>query len=447
MTGLVLTALLSITLAFLLAAAEAAIWRMSRVRAHELLEERRPGSASLARIVSDSAAYLSVAAFLRIVAEATTAVLITLGAVDLVDGFWKPLLVAIGVMALVSFVVVGVSPRTLGRQHSDRVALVASPVIVGLRTFLGPVARVLVALANAVTPGGGYRDGPFQNESELRDLVDLAGESAVIEAQEREMIHSVFELGDTVAREVMVPRTDMVTIDGEKSLRSAMSLFLRSGFSRIPVVGDGSDDILGLLYFKDVARRVNADPEAGSLPVTTQMRPMHYVPESKPVDDLLREMQRDQSHFAVVVDEYGGTAGLVTIEDILEEIVGEIADEYDREAPGVEDLGDGRVRVPATMAIDDLADLFDVDIEEDEVDTVGGLIGKAIGRVPIVGSRCEVAGLVLTAERMAGRRHRIASVIVEPVDPEREARDHGRGRPTTVEAQPDGAVPEREGVS
>jgi CBS domain containing-hemolysin-like protein len=309
------------------------------------------------------------------------------------------------------------------------------------------VARVLVALANAVTPGAGYRDGPFQNESELRDLVDLAGESAVIEAQEREMIHSVFELGDTVAREVMVPRTDMVTIDGEKTLRSAMSLFLRSGFSRIPVVGDGSDDVLGLLYFKDVARRVNADPEAGSLPVTTQMRPMHYVPESKPVDDLLREMQRDQSHFAVVVDEYGGTAGLVTIEDILEEIVGEIADEYDREAPGVEDLGDGRVRVPATMAIDDLADLFDVDIDEDEVDTVGGLIGKTIGRVPIVGSRCEVAGLVLTAERMAGRRHRIASVIVEPVAREPEARDHGRGRPTTVEAQPDGAVPEREGVS
>ena len=440
MTRLVLAALLSIAVAFLLTAAEAAIWRMSRVRAHELLEERRPGAKSLARIVGDSAAYLSVTAFLRVVAEATTAVLITLGAVDLVDGFWKPLLIAIGVMALVSFVVVGVSPRTLGRQNADAVALVASPVIVGLRTILGPVARVLVALGNAVTPGRGYRDGPFQSESELRDLVDLAGESAVIEAGEREMIHSVFELGDTVAREVMVPRTDMVTIDGEKSLRSAMSLFLRSGFSRIPVVGDGSDDILGLLYFKDVVRRVNADPDAGSLPVTAQMRPMHYVPESKPVDDLLREMQRDQSHFAVVVDEYGGTAGLVTIEDIIEEIVGEIADEYDREAPGVEDLGDGTVRVPATMDIDDLADLFEVEIEEDEVDTVGGLIGKVIGRVPIVGSRAEVAGLALTAERMAGRRHRIASVIVERLHPEPQGGTEGGAEPTTVEA-------EREGVS
>ena len=433
MTRLVLAALLSVLLAFLLAAAEAAIWKMSRVRAQELLEERRPGAAALSRIVADSAAYLSVTAFLRIVAEATTAVLITLGAVDLVEGFWKPLLVAIGVMALVSFVLVGVSPRTLGRQHSDAVALFASPFIVWLRRVLGPVARVLVALGNAVTPGRGYRDGPFQSESELRDLVDLAGDSAVIEDQEREMIHSVFELGDTVAREVMVPRTDMVTIDGQKSLRSAMSLFLRSGFSRIPVVGDGSDDVLGLLYFKDVARRVNADPDAGALPVTAQMRPMHYVPESKPVDDLLREMQRDQSHFAMVVDEYGGTAGLITIEDILEEIVGEIADEYDREAPGVEDLGDGRFRVPATMAIDDLADLFDVEIDEDEVDTVGGLIGKTIGRVPILGSHCELAGLSLTAERMAGRRHRIASVVVERV-PE----------PAAVDAS---VEPEREGVS
>ena len=433
MTRLVLTALLSILIAFLLALAEAAIWKMSRVRAHELLEEKKPGAKALTRIVDDSAAYLSVTAFLRIVAEATTAVLITLGTIDLVDGFWRRLLIAIGVMALVSFVIVGVSPRTLGRQHSDTVALVASPFIVWLRHVLGPVARVLVAVGNAVTPGRGYRDGPFQSESELRDLVDLAGESSVIEDQEREMIHSVFELGDTVAREVMVPRTDMVTIDGEKSLRSAMSLFLRSGFSRIPVVGDGSDDILGLLYFKDVARRVNADADAGSLPVTAQMRPMHYVPESKPVDDLLREMQRDQSHFAVVVDEYGGTAGLVTIEDILEEIVGEIADEYDREAPGVEELGDGRFRVPATMDIDDLADLFDVEIDEEEVDTVGGLIAKTIGRVPILGSRCEVSGLSLTAERMAGRRHRIASVVVERV-PEPVAGD------ASVE-------PEREGVS
>jgi CBS domain containing-hemolysin-like protein len=434
----VLLALLSLLLAFLLAAAEAALFRTSRIRAQELREEGRAGAAALERIVHDGAAYLSVLAFVRVVAEAATAVFITFAVTQLVDGLALRVLTAIGTMTLVSFVIVGVSPRTLGRQHSDAIALVSAPVVVWLRRVLGPLARLLVAVGNAVTPGRGYRDGPFQSESELRDLVDLAGESALIEAEEREMIHSVFELGDTVAREVMVPRTDMVTIDGDRPLRSAMSLFLRSGFSRIPVLGDGPDDVLGLLYFKDVVRRVNADSEAGSIPVTALMRPMHYVPESKPVDDLLREMQHDQSHFAMVVDEYGGTAGLVTIEDILEEIVGEIADEYDREAPGVEPMPDGTTRVPATMDIDDLADLFDVTIDEDEVDTVGGLIGKTIGRVPIVGSSCEVAGLRLTAERMAGRRHRIASVIVERL-PEPESEHEGER--TTVEPS------DREGVS
>src|SRR6185295_2153410 len=256
----------------------------------------------------DSAAYLSAAAFVRVLAEAAAAVLITLAVVNLVDGFLRALLISIGVMAVVSFVLVGVSPRTLGRQHADRVALMTAPILVLLRRVLGPVARLLVALGNAVTPGEGYRDGPFDSEAELRDLVDLAGESSLIEADERQMIHSVFELGDTVVREVMVPRTDMVTIDSDKTLKQAMSLFLRSGFSRIPVVGDGPDDVLGLLYFKDVARRVYVDATAAALPAHHQMRPASYVPESKPIDDLLREMQRDQNHFAVVIDEYGGTA-------------------------------------------------------------------------------------------------------------------------------------------
>ncbi len=439
MTGrLLLAALLATVIAFLLAAAESALPRVSRVRVHELAEESRRGSAALSLILGDGAAYLSVLAFVRVVAEAAAAVLVTLAVSRAMDGFWPALFAAIGIMAVLSFVLVGVSPRTLGRQHAEGVALAAAPLVVGFRRVLGPLARLLVTLGNAVTPGRGYRDGPFQTEADLRDLVDLAGESALIEAGERQMIHSVFELGDTMAREVMVPRTDMVTIERDKTLRSAMSLFLRSGFSRIPVVGDGSDDVLGLLYFKDVVRRVNASPEAAVLPVEQRMRPMHFVPESKPVDDLLREMQRDQSHFAIVVDEYGGTAGLVTIEDILEEIVGEIADEYDREAPGVENLGDGRTRVPATMDIDDLAELFAVEIDEDEVDTVGGLIGKTIGRVPIIGSSCEVSGLVLTAERMAGRRHRIASVIVERVpapDPHERLEDDDARRPRRGERE------------
>ncbi len=422
----VLVALGAILLAFVLTLVESAIARTSRVRAEELLEEERAGARSLLLVVGDVAAYLSVLAFLRAVTESLAAVVVTLAIHEVVATTWQALLGAVAIMAVVSFLVVGVSPRTLGRQHADAVALTAAPFVVWLRRVLGPLARLLVTVGNAVTPGRGYRDGPFQSESELRDLVDQAGERSLIEAEERQMIHSVFELGDTVAREVMVPRTDMVTIDSGTTCRKAMSLFLRSGFSRIPVVGEGSDDVLGLLYFRDVVRRVNADPEASTLEIDRLMRPMVFVPDSKPVDDLLREMQRDQTHFAVVIDEYGGTAGLVTIEDILEEIVGEIADEYDREGPGVEDLGDGRWRVPASLDIDDLAEQFDVDIAEEEVDTVGGLIGKTIGRVPILGSHCEVAGLSLTAEKMAGRRHRIATVVVERVaEPEQETGEHG----------------------
>ncbi|HET7762083.1 MAG TPA: hemolysin family protein [Phycicoccus sp.] len=413
MTGLVVAAVLAIVVAFVISMAESAFQRMSRVRAEELLDEGRAGATALVRVVGDTAAYLSVLSFVRVIAESTAAVMVTLAAVVLVEGTWQPFLVAIGVMALISFAVVGVSPGTLGRQHVVAVSLVAAPVTIWLRRILGPFSRLLVALTNAVTPGKGFRDGPFESESELRDLVDVARENRLIEAGEREMIHSVFELGDTLTREVMVPRTDMVAIDDDRVNRQAMSLFLRSGFSRIPVVGESLDDVVGVLYLKDVMRRLNADPESGSHPVTELMRPPRFVPESKPVDDLLREMQLEQTHLAVVVDEYGGTAGIVTIEDILEEIVGEITDEYDREAPEVEDLGDGRFRVAATMHVDDLAELLDVDLEEDEVDTVGGLIGKTIGKVPILGSTCEVAGLRLTAERMSGRRHRIATVVVE----------------------------------
>ena len=423
MTRLVVLASVATLLAFLISTAEAAFSRMSRTRAQELLDENRPGAKALVKVVGDTAAYLSVLSFLRVIAESTVAVMVTLAVVERVEGTVEPFLIAIAIMALISFAVVGVSPGTLGAQHSTKVALAAAPTTVWLRRVLGPFSRLLIALTNAVTPGKGFRDGPFESESELRDLVDMARDHALIEAEEREMLHSVFELGDTLAREVMVPRTDMVSIDDDRTARAAMSLFLRSGFSRIPVLGKDVDDVVGLLYLKDVMRRLNADPDAGTLPVTELMRPMVFVPESKPVDDLLREMQLDHAHFAVVVDEYGGTAGLVTIEDILEEIVGEITDEYDREAPEVENLDDGRVRVAATMHVDDLAELFEVALEEEEVDTVGGLIAKELGRVPILGSTCEVAGLRLTAERMSGRRHRIATVIVERVEPAADAPD------------------------
>ena len=417
MTTLIIGAVVAIVAAFVLTLVDAAIGSASRVAAEEAESEGRRGAAPLRAILVESAGPISVIAFLRAIAEAAAAVLITLVVVEQVERTWLALIVSAGIMVVVTFVLVGVSPRTLGQQHSTPIALAAAPFVIWLRRILGPFARLLVTLSNAFTPGGGYRDGPFRSEAELRDLLDLAGETALIEDEERDMLHSVFELGDTLAREVMVPRTDMITIESDKPARKGLNLFIRSGFSRVPVIGESTDDIIGLLYLKDVVRSMLADDGAADRPVDKFMRPAPFVPESKPVDQLLRDMQIDQTHAAIIVDEYGGTAGLVTIEDILEEIVGEITDEYDREGPGVEDLGDERYRVPAGLGVDDLAELFDVDLEDEEVDTVGGLIGKVTGRVPIVGATCEVAGLSLQAEKMSGRRHRIATVIVERVSP------------------------------
>jgi CBS domain containing-hemolysin-like protein len=425
--GLVVLAALLVVLAAVSAAGDTALSRVSRARTAELVATRRSGARALAAVVADPASALSIATLLRVVAETGAAVAVSSVSFHSLGVTWRAGLVALLVYAAVSFVAVGVTGRTIGRQHAEAVGLLTAPMVLRLRPLLGPLARSLVLVGNAVTPGRGFRYGPFDSEAELRDLVDLAGESALIEADEREMIHSVFDLGDTLTREVMVPRTDLVVMPRDTLLPEAMTLFLRSGFSRIPVVGHGLDDLLGVVYLKDVASRLHLHRKAGKgETVDRVMRPAVFVPDSKPVDDLLREMQRTSGHVAVVVDEYGGTAGLVTIEDILEEIVGEIADEHDHESPEVERLAEGRYRVQARLHVEDLGELFGIPLEDEEVDTVGGLLAKTIGQVPIEGSQATVAGLRLIAERVEGRRHTLATVLVErdpdavdPDDPER----------------------------
>jgi CBS domain containing-hemolysin-like protein len=256
-------------------------------------------------------------------------------------------------------------------------------------------------------------DGPFATEVELRELVDMAEQRGVVEHDERQMIQSVFELGNTIAREVMVPRTEVVWIESTKTIRQGMALALRSGFSRIPVTGENLDDITGVAYLKDMARRAQDQERARNTMVSDVMREVTYVPESKPVDELLREMQAARSHIAIVIDEYGGTAGIVTIEDILEEIVGEITDEYDVERAPVERIDDDTARVTARLAVEDLGELFGVELpDRDDVETVGGLLAEALGRVPIPGASAVVYGLELTAEDVGGRRNRIDTVLV-----------------------------------
>ncbi|WP_049573206.1 hemolysin family protein [Nonomuraea sp. SBT364] len=402
----------------LIASAETALTRISRVRADEAVRDRRRGADRLHAIVSDAPRYLNLLLLLRLSCELVATVIATLLFIDLMHDQGWAYVSAAAVMIVVSYVIVGVMPRTLGRQHAEPIALASAPIVYGLTKIFGPLPKLLILLGNELTPGKGFRDGPFTSEAELRDLVDLAEERRVIEPDEREMIHSVFELGDTLVREVMVPRTDMVYIERGKTLSQALSLALRSGFSRIPVAGENEDDVIGIAYLKDITRRVHeSGADRGHERIESIMRPATYVPESKPIDELLREMQAKQTHLAIVIDEYGGTAGLVTIEDVLEEIVGEITDEYDQEAPRVEPMPGGALRVTARMPVDELAELFHTEIEVDDVETVGGLLAHALGRVPIAGSQAEVAGLRLTAESLAGRRNRISTVVVRRVLP------------------------------
>jgi CBS domain containing-hemolysin-like protein len=411
-TALVVAAGL-VVVAALFAAMEAGLSRISRVRAEELVREGRPGARRLEQIVADLPRYVNLILLLRTACEVAAVVLVAFATFDRLREVWVTVLVSVGVMVVVLYIAVGVAPRTLGRQHAEAVGLRSAVLLLPLARVLGPVASLLILLGNALTPGRGFREGPFASEAELRELVDLAEQNRLIEADERRMVHSVFELGDTIVREVMVPRTDIVFVERHKTLRQAQSLALRSGFSRIPVIGDGEDDVVGVVYVKDLARRMHEYHEAETTErVESVMRPAVFVPDSKPVDELLREMQVSQNHIAIVVDEYGGTAGLVTMEDIVEEIVGEIADEYDKERPPVERLANGSVRVSARLPVEELAELFGVEIEDEDVETVGGLLAKYLGRVPIPGARATCAGLALVAESAEGRRNRIGTVLV-----------------------------------
>ena len=408
------TAIGFVLLAGVLGCLDAALSRVSRVRVEELVRDERPGARRLQRVLADPPRSLNLLLLLRVLLELAATGVVVSYCVDRIDGSLA-VVVAVGVMTVVNYVFVGVAPRTIGRQQAERVALAGAGLALGLTRVFGPLPTLLILLGNALTPGKGFREGPFSSEAELRDLVELAQERGVVERSERDMINSVFELGDTIVREVMVPRTDIVSIERGKTVRQALSLLLRSGFSRIPVTGDNADDVLGVAYLKDLVRKERAEG-GGLLRVEDAMREPVFVPESKPVDDLLRAMQAELGHIAIVVDEYGGCAGLVTIEDVLEEIVGEIQDEYDREAPQVEELADGSRRVTARLPVEDLEQLYGVQLPHEDVETVGGLLAMALGRVPIPGATVETGGLLLVAESAKGRRKQIGTVLVRRVN-------------------------------
>jgi CBS domain containing-hemolysin-like protein len=418
-----------IPLGGMLACVDSALARVSVARVDEFLRERRRGARALREIVDDRVRYTNLLLLLRMTCELSATVLATIVARSQFGARWPVPALTVVVMVVIAYAIVGVGPRTIGRQHPNQVALAGAGAVRVLGRVFGPLASFLILFGNAITPGRGFRDGPFSSEVEIREIVDMAEQRGVVEHGERQMIQSVFELSDTIAREVMVPRTEIVWIERGKTVPQALALALRSGFSRIPVVGENADDVIGVVYLKDLARRAQDIEVARKTTVEEVARPPVCVPESKPVDELMREMQSHRTHIVIVIDEYGGTAGLVTIEDIIEEIVGEIADEYDNERPPIERIDEDTARVTARLAVEDLAELFGVTLpHRDDVETVGGLLAESLGRVPIPGARTQVYGLELVAESAGGRRNRIDTVLVRRLPADELDRDEDRGR-------------------
>ncbi|MFC4137227.1 MULTISPECIES: hemolysin family protein [unclassified Microbacterium] len=404
----------------LMAAVDAAFSVSSRSDLEEMAEEGRNAPA-LAKIAEDPDAHVNAVAFMRVLAETTAAVLVTVALVQLLPSDWWAMLAAAVLMTGITFVLVGASPRSFGRHHADGLLRIWAPVVHGVRVVLGPLAQGLVALGRRVTPGGGRSS--FASEEQLLSMVDEAASNDLIEEDDRDLIHSVFDFTDQFVRAVMVPRTEMVAVDASATTTEAMDLFLSKGVSRMPVVDDDADDVVGVLYLKDLVQFAYRDESAWrGAPVRPIARPALFVPESMRAETLLQQMKRDAVHVCLVIDEHGGISGLVTLEDLIEELVGEIADEYDRAPAEVVDLGGGRYRVNSRLSLEDVGDLFDLELEDEDVDSIGGLLGKALGQVPQPGATAVVDGLVLTGGASRGRGRGIATVFVERA-PEEESED------------------------
>ena len=415
---LLVAAVLLVAFAGLMAAIDAAFGVRSRSDLEAMGEDGR-NAPSLARIAENPEVHTNAVSFIRVLAETTAAVLVTLAFTLFFGNIWWAMLAAAVLMTGITFVLVGASPRSFGRQHADAMLRACAPLVRGMRLILGPLAQGLVVVGRRVTPGAGR--STFTSEEQLLSMVDEAASHDLIEDDDRELIHSVFDFTDQFVRAVMVPRTDMVTVDADATTSEAMGLFLDRGVSRMPVVDDEADDVVGVLYLKDLVQFAFRDEvgwKTGS--VRTIARPASFVPESMRAETLLQQMKREAVHVCLVVDEHGGISGLVTLEDLIEELVGEIADEYDLPSSEVVALDDGRFRVSARLSLEDVGDLFGIDLEDDDVDSIGGLLGKAIGRIPLPGSTAVVRGLELTGGTSRGRGRGLATVFVARAEDEKE---------------------------
>ncbi|MGO3038777.1 hemolysin family protein [Corynebacterium variabile] len=447
MTGLTLVVLLAVAavvvpVAGVVSSVETALAQLSVARVESLVKDERPGAARLQRVIDNRPDHINLLVLIRTVLEAGAAVLVTIVAEDLIEPTGWAVAVAVVVASLLIYVIVGVISRTAGRRNPYSLSLKAAPVLLVSAKILSPISRLLIRVGGLFAGGGALKAGPFASEIELREAVDIASERGVVEVDEQKMIQSVFDLGTTTVRTVMVPRPEMVWIEQHKTADQATRLCIRSGLSRVPVVGESVDDVVGVVYLKDlVTATFDAPAEQRSVPVSDLMREPFFVPDSRMLADLLEDMQRDQIHIAVLIDEYGGTSGLVSIEDILEEIVGEISDEYDHGDVGdVEALGPGEFRVVSWLSLDDLRELYEdtgVEFDEEEyedVETVSGLVAFELDRVPLPGAEVDVAGLHLVCEGGRDRRGRIkvrTIVVTGPVRPEQSEDNRVNSAPDT----------------
>ncbi|MGO2516583.1 MAG: hemolysin family protein [Corynebacterium variabile] len=453
MTGLTLVVLLAVAavvvpVAGVVSSVETALAQLSVARVESLVKDERPGAARLQRVIDNRPDHINLLVLIRTVLEAGAAVLVTIVAEDLIEPTGWAVAVAVVVASLLIYVIVGVISRTAGRRNPYSLSLKAAPVLLVSAKILSPISRLLIRVGGLFAGGGALKAGPFASEIELREAVDIASERGVVEVDEQKMIQSVFDLGTTTVRTVMVPRPEMVWIEQHKTADQATRLCIRSGLSRVPVVGESVDDVVGVVYLKDlVTATFDAPAEQRSVPVSDLMREPFFVPDSRMLADLLEDMQRDQIHIAVLIDEYGGTSGLVSIEDILEEIVGEISDEYDHGDVGdVEALGPGEFRVVSWLSLDDLRELYEdtgVEFDEEEyedVETVAGLVAFELDRVPLPGAEVDVAGLHLVCEGGRDRRGRIkvrTIVVTGPVRPEQSEDNRVNRAPDPDNGAPD----------
>ncbi len=414
--ALTAAAIVFVVLAELSSAATAALGRITHTEAADAYRDGVRGAARIVKIVNRRPAAMAAMAAAHFLFAACFALCLVLAVSTLVGPWWQVAGVSVAIVIAVLVALVFLSPMSLGVSRPVQVLSMASSIVWGATRLFSLVVR-----GREASP----EESEQRQEEQLALMVERVSESTALDDDDRELLQSVFDLGTTLVREVMVPRTDMITASPDEPLDRLVSLFTRSGYSRLPVVGDSVDDVVGVVYLKDVIRRSHHRSDADGLVARDVLREAVFVPETKVIDDLMREMQADQVHIAMVVDEYGGIAGLVTIEDLVEELVGEISDEHDRAEPEVEELSPGVYRVPARLAIEDLGELFDIDLDDDDVDTAGGLFAKTLGRIPIADSSVEIGNIALSADRFEGRRRQLATIIARRV--ESAAGDETRG--------------------